>query len=453
MIAFYSSENYDNHLEWISNLSSLFEQGENIVHVTSQGRAYVPRVVPNPHSRLCDVDHDIHEQKGITIEVLEWSPKSSIARGILGRVVNAEMPSDYKSGDLVAGMVNSSHKTDIVSLKPGWIIALDPDHFFDGAGESIPGIVLGSMLHPLRSPNGSYTPLKVLVAMSDATIAASVNRFLQAFPSIFDCYSPEKGTGRYDFILTDHVVLNSRPHLRQFLKRSGRLVMCEDAIRQALSEDSHLVSKALQAHFHHVCSAQNLHLSSIPLHSNTGASNMEPRTMFDSSKAYILLGGIGGIGIAVASWMYQVRLFNFEFFRVSTSQHGARHIILTSRRGRASVNGIESGLSAHMLEYLETRQGLKLQLEACDATSFEDMSKMIKSVGSPVGGCMLMTLVLSDALFMKQTEQSFVAVSDSKLKALEIFSSLVPIESLEFFIAFSSFSGLLGNAGQSNYAR
>ncbi len=106
-----------------------------------------------------------------------------------------------------------------------------------------------------------------------------------------------------------------------------------------------------------------------------------------------------------------------------------------------------------MLKYLETRQDLKLRLEACDATNFEDMSNMIKSVRSPIGGCMLMTLVLSDALFMKQTEQTFVAVSDSKLKALEIFSNLVPIESLEFFIAFSSLFGLIGNAGQSNYAR
>lgn len=66
---------------------------------------------------------------------------------------------------------------------------------------------------------------------------------------------------------------------------------------------------------------------------------------------------------------------------------------------------------------------------------------------------MLMTLVLADALFMNQTESSFQVVAESKMKAFEVFSNSVNIASLEFFVGFSSISGLFGNVGQSNYAR
>jgi hypothetical protein len=64
-----------------------------------------------------------------------------------------------------------------------------------------------------------------------------------------------------------------------------------------------------------------------------------------------------------------------------------------------------------------------------------------------------MTLVLSDGLFLKQTQANFTAVYDSKIKVFEVFAAEVEIDSLDFYIAFSSFTGLIGYAGQSNYAR
>ena len=63
-----------------------------------------------------------------------------------------------------------------------------------------------------------------------------------------------------------------------------------------------------------------------------------------------------------------------------------------------------------------------------------------------------MTLVLQDALFMNQTEESFNKVCATKMKALETFTAVLPIERLDFFVSFSSIVALLGNPGQSNYA-
>jgi hypothetical protein len=64
-----------------------------------------------------------------------------------------------------------------------------------------------------------------------------------------------------------------------------------------------------------------------------------------------------------------------------------------------------------------------------------------------------MTLVLSDEAFFKQSTQSFKSVYDSKLAAFDAFSTHVDIGSLDFFVALSSISGLVGLRGQSNYAR
>lgn len=63
-----------------------------------------------------------------------------------------------------------------------------------------------------------------------------------------------------------------------------------------------------------------------------------------------------------------------------------------------------------------------------------------------------MTLVLADQLFMHQTEESFRKVCDAKVKALETFEKVFPIENLDFFVFFSSTVAVLGNVGQANYA-
>ncbi|KAJ7289762.1 KR domain-containing protein, partial [Mycena rebaudengoi] len=79
------------------------------------------------------------------------------------------------------------------------------------------------------------------------------------------------------------------------------------------------------------------------------------------------------------------------------------------------------------------------------------MSTLLRTLPAPLAGCFYMTMVLSDALFLDQTPDAFRAVYDSKLKVFEIFTELVEIQRLDFVVAISSFSGLVGIPGQSNY--
>jgi hypothetical protein len=105
------------------------------------------------------------------------------------------------------------------------------------------------------------------------------------------------------------------------------------------------------------------------------------------------------------------------------------------------------------VEYLRRQNDLNIRLERCDATDTNQMRALLRSLSIPIAGCFHMTLVLSDAAFFQQTHNTFRDVWRSKLRVFEIFSAEVEIESLDFFVALSSVSGLLGLYGLSNYAR
>ncbi|KAJ7467711.1 hypothetical protein FB451DRAFT_1092851 [Mycena latifolia] len=158
---------------------------------------------------------------------------------------------------------------------------------------------------------------------------------------------------------------------------------------------------------------------------------------FRSDRTYILLGGIGGLGIDLAVWLYE---------------HGARSLVLTSRRGIDSLDTAKDAITLAKVAYLEGRDELTLRLEKCDATDVDQMSVLLRTLPAPLAGCFCMTVVLSNALFLDQTPDAFRAVYDSKLRVFEIFTELVEIQSLDFVVAISSFSGLVGIPGQSNYA-
>ncbi|KAH9942788.1 ketoacyl-synt-domain-containing protein [Amylocystis lapponica] len=159
--------------------------------------------------------------------------------------------------------------------------------------------------------------------------------------------------------------------------------------------------------------------------------------MFSPEASYLLVGGIGSLGLQIALWMYK---------------RGAREIILTSRTGRANLAKRAEFMSLRYLAYLEALPDLVLRVEAVDATSPGGMKDLINSLKKPLAGCMILTAVLIDGTFASQTKETFEAPHTAKVRAFEVLESVVEIDSLDFLVAFSSVSGLLGNAGQTNYA-
>lgn len=102
---------------------------------------------------------------------------------------------------------------------------------------------------------------------------------------------------------------------------------------------------------------------------------------------------------------------------------------------------------------MENLPDLVLRAEAVDALSVDDTARVVKSLERPLGGCMMLSGVLVDRTFTSQSQETFEAPFVPKSHAFQVLEQVISIESLDFIIGFTSISGLLGNAGQTNYAR
>jgi acyl transferase domain-containing protein/aryl carrier-like protein len=167
-------------------------------------------------------------------------------------------------------------------------------------------------------------------------------------------------------------------------------------------------------------------------------SQVESRAkLFSAEKAYVLVGGIGSLGVEIAHWMYK---------------NGARYIVLTSRSGRDSVYVKGNFLSKRLLAYLESLPDLTLRLVAANAYSLNDMAGLFADIMWPVGGVITLSVVLSDRLFTSHTAETFETPFPSKIASLEVLEQIISFDRLDFLVCLSSVSAMFGNAGQTNYA-
>lgn len=190
----------------------------------------------------------------------------------------------------------------------------------------------------------------------------------------------------------------------------------------------------------------------LPLEVSTASSSVN---LFDSHKSYLLVGGIGSLGLYMTLWMYKV-LSLISSLRIrhltECEQHGARHITLTSRSGQSTLDRAGDWVSQRILHHLRTLSDLTIQTLAADAASANDMATVLSTLSAPLGGCMLLSVLLNDRLFVSHTQESFERVFPPKVQAFEVLERVVDLNTLDFLVTFSSVSGMFGNAGQTNYA-
>jgi hypothetical protein len=87
--------------------------------------------------------------------------------------------------------------------------------------------------------------------------------------------------------------------------------------------------------------------------------------------SYLLVGGLGGLGRSMASWLVQ---------------NGAQHLIFLSRSGRSEK-------TEHFLKELEVL-GCKVQVFAGSVTSIEDVQELVAKAQKPIRGVMQLSMVL-----------------------------------------------------------
>ncbi|KAJ7913452.1 KR domain-containing protein [Mycena leptocephala] len=382
-------------------------------------------------------DEEVVDPTYLNVRITQWAGMSPLYDGFVGQVVQSQNLS-FSTGDFVGGVVEAS-SAEFLRVHIHHIILTTENPPVNFAGQ-----LLGALLSSLIPWPSSAPQTRVAIAIDDKKLAEIVGQSASNTPQIqlvLADFRDRHISERLDILVSDSATYAEHHHLRRCIPRSGKVLLWDELLKEAVRDDPSYICRILENVSQDrakIPRLQNEHVPpSIPRDSWVQPSRYRAALPFRRDRAYVLLGGIGGLGIDLAVWMYQ---------------NGARHLVLTSRRGLESLDPTKDALAMAKVTYLRSQDDLDLRLDKCDATNINQMDVLLHSLAAPIAGCFHLAMALSDAIFFNQTADTFRRVYDSKLRVFEVFSTRVQIESLDFFVALSSISGLIGLPGQSNYA-
>ncbi|MFI5621776.1 thioester reductase domain-containing protein [Streptomyces sp. NPDC051567] len=135
------------------------------------------------------------------------------------------------------------------------------------------------------------------------------------------------------------------------------------------------------------------------------------------------------------------------FARHLVTEHGIRHLLLTSRRGR-DAEGADA-LAAEL-----TALGARVTIAACDVADRQALAAVLADVPQehPLTGVLHTAGVLDDGLIGSQTPERLSAVLRPKVDASWNLHELTKELDLSAFVLFSSIAAVVGGPGQSTYS-
>ncbi|MFD0634942.1 SDR family NAD(P)-dependent oxidoreductase [Catenulispora yoronensis] len=159
----------------------------------------------------------------------------------------------------------------------------------------------------------------------------------------------------------------------------------------------------------------------------------EPATSWDPNSTVLITGVTGGLGRHVARHLVRT--------------HGIRSLLLVSRSGPAAPDAL--ALAAEL-----SGLGARVRLTAADAAETSAVRDLLTSVPShlPLRGVVHVAGVVDDALALSLTRPHLDRVFRVKVDAAWTLHQLTADLPLTAFVLFSGAAGILGGAGQANYA-
>jgi acyl transferase domain-containing protein len=148
--------------------------------------------------------------------------------------------------------------------------------------------------------------------------------------------------------------------------------------------------------------------------------------------AYLITGGLGGLGLKLAHWLVD---------------RGARNLVLLGRSAASEE-------ARSQLESLR-RPGLRIEERRCDIGNRAEVAAMLAQVAEampPLRGVFHLAGMLDDGILREQSRERFDRVFAAKVQGAWNLHELTRDLPLEQLVLFSSAAAIMGSPGQGNYA-
>jgi NADPH:quinone reductase-like Zn-dependent oxidoreductase/NADP-dependent 3-hydroxy acid dehydrogenase YdfG/aryl carrier-like protein len=157
----------------------------------------------------------------------------------------------------------------------------------------------------------------------------------------------------------------------------------------------------------------------------------EQSLALDPDAAYVLVGGLGGLGRSLSMMLVK---------------NGARKLCFLSRSGAKSLEA-----QKHIQEL--QANGVHVLVQHCDVADAKAVQDSVDLCAEKLGGVrgvIQCAMVLRDKLFRNMMHQDWIECIQPKVHGTwNLHQSL---QDVDFFVILSSFAAIFGNRGQSNYA-
>ncbi|EFY94490.2 polyketide synthase [Metarhizium robertsii ARSEF 23] len=159
-----------------------------------------------------------------------------------------------------------------------------------------------------------------------------------------------------------------------------------------------------------------------------------PSFQFRSDRTYLLVGGLGGLGRAMATWMVE---------------NGARSLVFLSRSSQKGpqTDGFVKELHS---------QGCQVLLVEGSVSNRADVQRAVDNEATAsraLAGVINLAMVLRDVAFADMSFEDWNTAVKPKVRGTwHLHEAISDNKELEFFVLLSSCSGIVGQWGQANYA-
>ncbi|TBR56976.1 hypothetical protein B4U84_26450 [Westiellopsis prolifica IICB1] len=233
------------------------------------------------------------------------------------------------------------------------------------------------------------------------------------------------------YFLVDLVqICQQQPDLIQSMLRDLMQQFCE-GILKPLPQKVFPIQDVISA-FRYMQQAKHVgKIVVIQPETRVGSAAIKPMT-FREDGAYLITGGLGGLGLLVARWMIE---------------RGAQHLVLVSRRDADAA-------IRKQIEELE-QTNAKVVVAKADVSKSEQLAQVLVDIQRslpPLRGVIHAAGTLDDGVLVQLTQERFARVTAPKIKGAWNLHTLTQNLPIDFFVLFSSVASLLGSPGQANHA-